>query len=170
MPPYTELDKEYQSPTINVDNVNQYRIRPMTELDIETVVKIEQDTWKDYSWRADIFFDAIHDPACNCWILETTTIGHSIIGYGLQHTSDDTAHIRNLTLHPTQCGRGLGGLLLRHMIDHAREYGALQVELQLHVWNMRAYSLYIKHGFTVIDYLDNYYEDRTDAYVMELKF
>ena len=170
MPPYSETGTGYELPADNVPSVEQYQIRAMNEDDLEAVCKIEQDTWRDNAWYSEDFYDALCDPSVNCWILEDTTMSQSIVGYGLQRECQSTSHISNLTLHPDQCGRGLGGLLLRHMIDHANRDCATGVALEVHITNSRAYNLYVKHGFAIVAFLDCYYADNADAYRMELLF
>jgi ribosomal-protein-alanine N-acetyltransferase len=170
MPPYTDTETGYQLAAYSADTVHEYRIRAMNENDIDIVCQIDLDTWGNEAWSLENFDDSLCDPSYNCWILEDTTMHQSIVGYGVQHMSDCTSHIANLTLHPDQCGRGLGGLLLRHMIDHANRAFATSVTLEVHIANTRAFNLYVKHGFAIVAFLDHYYTNDADAYRMELLF
>jgi ribosomal-protein-alanine N-acetyltransferase len=149
-------------------DVKQYRIRAMTVSDIPTVIQIDRATWGDKSWPIEHFFDFFDDPRSNCWILENNTIDDSILGYGFQKLTNGLSHITNLCLHPNQRGRGLGGILLRHMIDYARWLNISIVELEVDTSNIRAYTLYYKHGFRIIQYLERYYSEINDAYRMRL--
>ncbi|CAF1476783.1 unnamed protein product [Adineta steineri] len=79
------------------------------------------------------------------------------------------SHITNLTLHPSQWGRGLGGLLLRHMIKHARLTCAVRMSLGVNTSNERAYKLYFNHGFRISKLLPKYYSGGFDAYCMILQ-
>ncbi|CAF0908277.1 unnamed protein product [Adineta ricciae] len=168
MPPLTDSEKNYELYVVYDNDLNQYIIRPLTVDDLETVVKIDQDTWQDLAWPINAYHDALNDPIAYSWILETTTIDHAIVGYGMQVVSGSNSHITNLTLHPNQCGRGLGGLILRHMIEHARQFSVLSMTLEVDTSNIRAYNLYTKHGFAITHFLENYYANQVDAYMMKL--
>ncbi|CAF0862763.1 unnamed protein product [Adineta ricciae] len=168
MPPPMDSEKTYELSIVYDNDLNQYLIRPLTLDDLETVIKIDQDTWQKLAWPIDTFHNALNDPRAYSWVLETTTIDHSIVGYGMQIVSGSNSNVTNLTLHPSQCGRGLGGLILRHMIEHARQLAMLSMTLEVDTSNIRAYNLYTKHGFAITHFLENYYENQTDAYEMKL--
>ncbi|CAF1027131.1 unnamed protein product [Adineta steineri] len=170
MPPYGDNITDYQTLSINTNNVDRYQIRWMAEDDIETMTKIDRDTWGNTSWSSKDFFKSLNNLSWNCWILENPNSDQSILGYGLQYQLDNISHVANLTLHPSQCGRGLGGILLRHMIDYARQNDATKITLEVNTSNTRAFKLYANHGFQIVEYLERYYSDTADAYRMELLF
>jgi ribosomal-protein-alanine N-acetyltransferase len=155
------------STTIN--NSDQYQIRSMRETDIDIVTDIDHYTWNNSSWTSEDFFHALQHPLWNCWILEGIDTDHLILGYGLQHSSDNESRIANLCIHPNRRGYGLGEFLLRHMINYAHRTGAWFIELQVDTSNIRAFRLYVKHGFTVVRLLPQYYSDNTDGYLMQLR-
>ena len=165
MPPHTDTNSDCSTST---DHVEQYHIREMTITDLPLVVPIDQATWGDHSWSIDDFLSVITDSFHSCWILECLEHDYPIVGYGFQRSSNGVSHITNLCLHPNHRGRGLGEYLLRHMINHARYLHIPKVELQVSTCNIRAYTLYVKHGFTVCYLLEHYYSDGDDAYQMEL--
>jgi ribosomal-protein-alanine N-acetyltransferase len=150
------------------NDVKQYRIRAMTVTDIPSVVKLDEITWGDKSWTIEQFYDHLDDSVANCWVLESNTTDDSIAGYGFQRLSSGRLHITNLCIHPNECGRGLGGILLRHMIGYARWLNIPIVELEVATSNIRAYTLYYKHGFRIMQYLERYYSEIDDAYRMQL--
>jgi ribosomal-protein-alanine N-acetyltransferase len=164
MPPEINLDDVYRTFKETV----QYQIRSMHEIDLDIVVDIDRATWGDISWRPKDFVRALRNPLWNCWILESGTNDHRLLGYGLQRIADDVSHITNLCIHPNQRGRGLGGILLRFMIDHSREMNASIVNLEVETLNTRAYKLYRNHGFRISRFLFKYYSDDSHAYQMTL--
>ncbi len=171
MPPEININDIHQTFTMPWNHQNRYRIRAMHETDVFILVAIEQDIWGSEAWPAKNFFEALKDPLYNCWILESTKTDYVVLGYGLQELNDNISHIVNLCLHPNRRGRGLGGILLRHMIDYARKNNASIVELEVNTLNEQAYKLYVKHGFQITEYLSNYYRsDYSDAYRMRLIF
>jgi len=169
MPPEIDINYVHQTFTMPSNNHrNQYRIRPMHETDIPTVVSIERAVWKNESWRLKDFLQALNNPLYNCWILESISTDYIVLGYGFQYLLNDVSHIANLCIHPNRRGRGLGGILLRHMIDDARQNGASTVELEVNTSNTHAYMLYINHGFRIFQFLPQYYSEYSDAYRMTL--
>jgi len=168
MPPEININDVYQTFTIPSNNQNRYRIRPMHENDIATVIAIDRVTWGNDSWRSKDFFQAINNPLYNCWILESIKNDYIVLGYGVQYLLNDVAHISNLCIHPNRRGRGLGGILLRHMIDYARENDASIIELEVDTSNIHAYRLYINHGFRIFQFLPRYYSEYSDGYKMIL--
>jgi ribosomal-protein-alanine N-acetyltransferase len=153
----------------------QHQVRSMHESDIDILIPIEQATWDEDPWSYEEFLMYLGDPSCNCWVLENTTntTNNSILGYGFQCTSveiETHSHIINICIHLNHRGFGLGGILLRHMIDYARATGALAIELEVMTTNKHAFQLYVKHGFTIIKLLYRYYSNKWDAYKMQLNF
>jgi len=145
-----------------------FRIRSMAETDIPKVNEIEKLTYGDQSWPLEELFIVLTDPIYSCWILEDINDPTLILGFGFQRYIDDMSHITNLCIHPNRRSEGLGGLLLRHMITHAQIYGAIYVTLEVKISNLHAYHLYVKHGFTIIEYLEKYYSEFDDGYRMNL--
>ena len=153
----------------------QYQIRPMHETDIDILIVIEQATWNDKAWPYEQMLESLFDPNYNCWILENTnnTTDDSVLGYGFQCISDEartTSSVANICIHPNHRGCGLGGILLRHMIDHARKMAVLKMELQVKMSNKHAFMLYVKHGFKIVRRLRQYYSDNSDAFLMQMSF
>jgi ribosomal-protein-alanine N-acetyltransferase len=168
MPPYTDIIYNSQPLTISQNYFNEFKIRLMRESDVDIVSEIDRITWNESSWPSGDFFKALYNPFWSCWVLKSTTHDHAILGYGLQYLSHGRSHIANFCIHPNQRGRGLGGILLRHMIDHARRIGVSIVELEVNTTNINAYNLYVKHGFRKIYTLERYYSETEDAYLMQL--
>ncbi|WP_172328334.1 GNAT family N-acetyltransferase [Mangrovicoccus sp. HB161399] len=63
----------------------------------------------------------------------------------------DEARLRFFYVHPEARGHGVGRMLLRRLIDHAREQGFERVILSTHAEQEAACRLYSKAGFTCID-------------------
>ena len=53
------------------------------------------------------------------------------------------------------------------MINHAYEMGVSMIELQVKVTNKHAFKLYIKYGFKIVKQIYRYYNDDSDAYLMQ---
>jgi ribosomal-protein-alanine N-acetyltransferase len=89
------------------------------------------------------------------------------LGYGGFWLIVDEAHICTLAVHPEWRGRGLGELLLVHMVDLATTLNALVATLEVRTSNLVAQQLYRKYGFEVVGLRKGYYSDNhEDALIM----
>lgn len=89
-------------------------------------------------------------------VMEDDAAG-SLLGYAvlrLQRAPDKpvlkprfTVYIADLGVDENCRGQGLGSLLLRHVVDLAKQWGADDVELQVSEFNAGAIRLYEKFGF-----------------------
>lgn len=61
----------------------------------------------------------------------------------------DEMKLEQLYLLEEHRGKGLGGLMLRHIENHARQQDCRQLSLQVNKQNMEAVAFYRKAGFTV---------------------
>ena len=63
--------------------------------------------------------------------------------------SPDEVKLEQLYLLQEHRGKGLGGLMLRHIENHARKLGCSTLSLQVNKQNAGAVAVYRKAGFTV---------------------
>ncbi len=79
------------------------------------------------------------------------------------------AHISTLAVHPEHRRRGLGELMLLHILDQASELGSEFVTLEVRMSNRAAQELYDKYGFRGVGRRRRYYTDNAeDALLMTL--
>jgi ribosomal-protein-alanine N-acetyltransferase len=77
------------------------------------------------------------------------------------------AHIISIAVRSSYRGRGIGELILAHLIDLAQSLGADIVTLEARVSNYIAQNLYVKYGFKNVGTRRAYYTDnREDAVIM----
>ena len=140
------------------------RIRPMTEADLDAVREIECRAYV-YPWSRGIFVDCLRVPY-TCEILEQ---GGRVLGYAIMSMAADEAHLLNLCLDPRVCGRGLGALMLDHVMGIARDRRAAVLYLEVRPSNAPALALYRRAGFRRIGLRKDYYRSgpgREDALVL----
>lgn len=90
-----------------------------------------------------------------------------ILGYGGFWLILDEAHICTLAVHPNWRRRGIGELLLTHLIDQAMKLHAAVLTLEVRVSNLAAQRLYQKYGFVAAGLRKRYYSDNNeDALIM----
>ncbi len=137
--------------------------RPMTEADLEAVLKIEYAAFS-HPWTRGIFLDSLK--SYDCWLMFE---GSQQVGHGVIQVVAGEAHLLNITVKPESQGRGLGLRLLEHLMRRARELQAGECFLEVRASNQPAYRLYERYGFNEIGRRRDYYPavgGREDALVM----
>lgn len=137
--------------------------RPMTEADLEAVLKIEYAAFS-HPWTRGIFLDSLR--SYECWLMFE---GSQQVGHGVIQVIADEAHLLNITVKPQSQGRGLGLALLEHLMVRARERQARECFLEVRASNASAYRLYERYGFNEVGRRRGYYpavDGREDALVM----
>jgi ribosomal-protein-alanine N-acetyltransferase len=137
--------------------------RPMTEADIEAVLKIEYAAFS-HPWTRGIFLDSLK--SYDCWVMFD---GQQQVGHGVINVIIDEAHLLNITIKPESQGRGFGLLLLERLMQRAMELKAGECFLEVRASNQLAYRLYERYGFNEIGRRRDYYPavgGREDALVM----
>jgi len=137
--------------------------RPMTEADIDAVLKIEYAAFS-HPWTRGIFLDGLK--SYEIWLMFE---GAQQVGHGVVQVIIDEAHLLNITVKPESQGRGLGLRLLEHLMSRAYALNARECFLELRDSNRSAYRLYERFGFNEIGRRRDYYPavgGREDALVM----
>ncbi|HEX8588357.1 ribosomal protein S18-alanine N-acetyltransferase [Pseudomonas sp.] len=137
--------------------------RRMTEADLDAVLKIEYAAFS-HPWTRGIFIDALR--SYEVWLMFE---GSQQVGHGVINVIIDEAHLLNITVKPESQGRGLGLMLLGHLMKRAYEMNGRECFLELRDSNRSAYRLYERYGFNEIGRRRDYYPavgGREDALVM----
>jgi ribosomal-protein-alanine N-acetyltransferase len=91
----------------------------------------------------------------------------AILGFAGMWLMFDEAHITTIGVKRSMRGRGLGELMLVHLIEQAREMGAKRLTLEVRVSNNVAQELYRKYTFKEEGVRKRYYsDDGEDALIM----
>ncbi len=141
-------------------------IRPMQMEDVPFVYAIEQQGY-DFPWSKNLFEQAVKSTKY-CAVLE---VDSKIVGYGILSYVVGEAELLNICIAPNHQGKGLAGVLLEHLIDHATEQDNHEMYLEVRVTNAPAIALYERIGFNEIGRRKNYYPTKNgkeDAILMAL--
>ena len=91
----------------------------------------------------------------------------AILGFAGMWLMFDEAHITTIGVRRALRGRGLGEVMLVHLIEQAQEMGAKRLTLEVRVSNAVAQSLYKKYSFKEEGVRKRYYsDDGEDALIM----
>lgn len=142
------------------------RFRPMREEDLAAVNANEQLSYS-HPWTPGIFRDCLGN-GYSCWVVETDDV---IVGHAVMSVAVGETHILNICIAPEWQGHGFGRRFLLHLLDIAREHGALMAFLEVRPSNDVAIRLYESIGFSEVGRRRDYYParyGREDAIVMAL--
>jgi [ribosomal protein S18]-alanine N-acetyltransferase len=139
-------------------------IRPLRREDIEAVVAIETEAFST-PWRPETFAGLVGREAVELLVMADAE--EHVIGYAVLWCILDQGELANLALATHRRGRGLGAILLHHVMQTARERGVERLFLEVRASNQRAIDLYHGFGFTDVGLRRGYYErPPEDARVM----
>jgi ribosomal-protein-alanine N-acetyltransferase len=136
----------------------------MCQGDVDRVILIERAAYP-YPWTRGNFVDCLVS-GYSCWIAE---IGGEIVGYSIFMAGAGEGHVLNCCVSPAWQGRGIGGQLMRRLLDNVKDFGVECLFLEVRQSNNRAINLYDSLGFETIGLRRHYYpadHGREDAVVM----
>ena len=145
---------------------SRYQFRPMVESDLDAIMEIEPHIYS-HPWSRGNFSDSLVS-GYSAWVLLD---GAKIIGYALMMMVLDEAHLLNLSVAKAYQKKGLGRLLLEHMIAIAKKHAAANMFLEVRPSNISAIALYENIGFNEMAIRRGYYpahNGREDAVLMGL--
>ncbi len=139
------------------------RLDPLSERDFGTVAKLADTIWRSHyssmisMAQIDYMLDGRYVPERMLpyldsdqrwmWVLR---VDGEPAGYCSCSLSDDDAmKLEQLYLLSTQKGKGLGGLMLRHVEAHARSLTRPRLYLTVNKGNTGSIAIYRKSGFVV---------------------
>jgi [ribosomal protein S18]-alanine N-acetyltransferase len=142
-------------------------IRPMHDEDVAEVIRIERSSYQ-FPWTEGIFHDCLRV----AYLCRVAVQNQQIIGYAVMSTGAGEAHILNLCVREDGRRAGIGRLLIRYLLDQARESGLSDAFLEVRPSNAIAMTLYQSMGFSQIGTRRGYYQalgGREDAAVLGMK-
>jgi ribosomal-protein-alanine N-acetyltransferase len=77
------------------------------------------------------------------------------------------AQILDMAVRRAEQGRGLGKALLEHVQSQARAWGCAKLCLEVSANNEPAQRLYVRAGFLVVGRRRKFYNDGSDAILMD---
>lgn len=150
-------------------NQKQIKIRVIGIEDLTKVMEVERLCYP-IPWSESVLKDSVVG-SNECWLLEyqNKLCGHAVVSYIL-----DEVHLLNICIAPEFNRKGLGRVLLQHLISKAIERNASVFFLEVRASNRSAIDLYFSEGFNEVGLRPNYYPSevgagREDALLMTLE-
>lgn len=140
--------------------------RSMRDVDLGSVVGLERSAY-GFPWSKDVFKDCLR-AGYHCRVLE---VAGRVQGYGIMSIFVGESHILNVCIGRDAQGKGFGRLLLRHLLQVARERNVRTAMLEVRPSNLAAIHLYQDMGFNEVGVRRGYYPDvhgREDALILAI--
>ena len=129
-------------------------IRPMVGTDIETVARIERQSFTS-NWTTSAWVNELSNPFAIYLVAE---LEGQVVGHCGFHLVMDEAHITTLAVAETWRNQKLGERLLVGMLEVAQTRGATSATLEVRRSNDAAQHLYRKYGFAWEGTRKGYYD------------
>ena len=140
-------------------------VRKAIPKDLRSIFLIEQVVFSKEHWTIEMIADELEDiPEKITWVIEQS---QNILGYCMVRLFNNEVNIINMAITPSFQGKGLGRLLLGHILNQIPSKSSVFLEVKQ--GNLSAINLYLSFGFKEIDVRNDYYRDGSDALVMHLK-
>jgi ribosomal-protein-alanine N-acetyltransferase len=132
--------------------------------DLDAVQRIERASfttpWPAYAYRQEIETNRLAH-----YIVARA--GDEIVGFAGMWMMVDQAHVTTFAVDPKWRRKGIGGQMVRALLQMARPLGARQATLEVRLSNLAARRLYEKFGFRPVGIRPRYYsDDGEDALIM----
>ena len=153
------------------------RLRIAELADVQAMHRMETALFPADAWHIDMFLEELIHPTRTYYMLELPVENPEgdegswrTIGYCGTMVVADTADVQTIGVLPEYEGNGFGRAMLEQMHERAREQGAERILLEVRADNPRAQRLYERNGYRAIHVRRGYYDDGTDAIIMECTF
>ncbi|MBN1786298.1 MAG: ribosomal protein S18-alanine N-acetyltransferase [Candidatus Methanofastidiosa archaeon] len=138
------------------------QVRNIRAEDIYEVLKIEYECFK-FPYPPNMINFLYANYIETFLVAETDTI----LGYVIGITYNDEGHIISLAVREEYRGLGVGRALMEEVMGIFKDKQYVSsVRLEVRKSNDRAITFYKRLGFDIVELLDEYYDDKEDAYVM----
>lgn len=145
------------------------RLLPVRWWDIAALAALELELFDGDAWSAETWWTELAQGQ-NRWYacVRLAERPDDIAGYAGAAVAGPDADVMTVAVAPWAQGRGVGGQLLRALVDAVAERGAAQLVLEVRADNAAAQRLYARHGFERIAVRRGYYQG-VDAWIMRLR-
>ena len=142
-----------------------YEIHPLTEKHLKEVMRVNLRCFKKGENYTKHTFSYL--------LNESTTLSYRvatpeepIVGFVFVMTSQGTGHLTTIGVAPEHRRRGLAQKMILHIEEALQKRQIATVSLEVRVSNIAAQSLYRGLGYTIVQRLNNYYNNGEDAFLM----
>ena len=131
--------------------------------DLDSVLKIEKDSFKNSAFSELVFIQYYHDGTKKFIISE---LDGEVAGYAIGHVSKELGRIVSIAVQHNQRNKGVGKSLMAYFERKFLSQKVKRLELEVNINNNEAVDFYKYLGFSISGLIKRYYEDGSNAYVM----
>lgn len=137
--------------------------RWMIRADMPDVLQIERASF-DHPWSEDEFYTCLRRRECIGAVLESDD---RVVAYLVYELTRTRLRVLNFAVDPDRRRSGLGGFLVRKLIDKMNGHRRARIDLTVREGNLPAQLFFRRLGFTCLKVLPGYYAETTgeDGYV-----
>jgi len=140
-------------------------IQKMTLEDLQAIkVNLQQDF--DKFWNYAIFAEELANPNSHYWVAKQE---ENVVAFAGYKKILDEIHIMNIATRIDKRGRKIATKLLQVLLEEAKKENPTVITLEVNESNTTARKLYAHAGFQEVGRRKNYYFNRQDALIMEIK-
>ena len=144
------------------EETSTINFRPMTEVDIPALVKLEAESFYD-AWNENMLLNEIDNQMTTYLVME---VAGKLVGYAGFWLVAGEAQITRVAVNEDERGQGYGTRLTAALVRKAWEMGAEAITLEVRESNMAAQKAYLTCGFASEGIRPNYYEDNHENAVI----
>jgi [ribosomal protein S18]-alanine N-acetyltransferase len=123
--------------------------------DLDGVIDVERVSF--YTPTTREWYESELDRPDVCYVFVIRTTESRVAGFCAFWRVADQIHINNLAIRPELRNRGLGRVLLQHVLREAERLGAVHATLEVRRSNAAARRLYEGAGFRIAGIRPSYY-------------
>jgi [ribosomal protein S18]-alanine N-acetyltransferase len=124
-------------------------------VDLDGVIDVERASFYNPTTRE--WYESELDRPDVCYVFVIRTTESRVAGFCAFWRVADQIHINNLAIRPELRNRGLGRVLLQHVLREAERLGAVHATLEVRRSNAAARRLYEGAGFRIAGIRPSYY-------------
>ena len=146
---------------MNMVNLKKVEISEMNIDDFNKIENIIQDEYE--FWNSNILKSELLKSSCKYIVAKEAD---EILGFAGIFVTLDDVQIMNIVVKKNKRRMGIGNILLKNLINLAKQTNLEILTLEVNSNNIPAQNLYKKFGFEVIGIRKRYYNNKDDAIIM----
>ena len=146
-------------------------IRDAVSADLEAIVSLERSAAGAAHWDRSEYARALDVEGGSTakrilLVAESNAEPMGVCGFAVARVIADEWEVENVVVASDSQQKGIGGLLLRDLIERAQRHRATRILLEVRESNVPAIALYKKHGFLQDGIRQSYYSNPTEDAIL----
>jgi len=142
-----------------------FEISKMSIEDLKSIKDILSSNFDNF-WSYDVLEDELE--CDNSYVIVAKNSENIIVGFAGLKVILDEANIMNIVVKKDYRNKGIGTMLLKHLILEAKKQNLLTITLEVNEKNKNAILLYKKFKFEELGIRKKYYNNTDNAIIMTL--